>query len=64
MLTWIVHNIVDLSTKGSKYIFNTQTKSEDESVFSKIKTIEKHHSVVKLPDYNRPIRLRDKHFGS
>ena len=62
ILTWIVHNVADLSNKDVKYIFNTQTKADDESVFSKIKTLEKHHSLIKLADYNRPIHLRDKAF--
>lgn len=62
ILTWIVHNVSDLSTKDIKYIFNTQSKSEEENIYNKIKKLEKHYSIVKLANENQPIHMRDKAF--
>jgi len=62
ILTWVIHNVADLSVKDIKYIFNTQSKSEEEYLFSKIKQLQKHFSVVKMGDKNYPIVMRDKAF--
>lgn len=62
ILTWIVHNVSDLSLKDVKYIFNTHSKSEEDNIFNKIKTLEKHQSLVKLPKENKPILTTDKAF--
>ena len=52
----------DLTNKDVKYIFNTQTKQEDESLFNKIKSLNKHYSLVKMGDSNRAIYMKDKAF--
>lgn len=62
ILTWVVHNVADLSTKDVKYIFNTQGKSEEEELYNKIKSLNKHYSLVKMGDINRPIYIKDKAF--
>lgn len=62
ILTWIVHNVSDLSNKDVKYIFNTQNKSEEDSIYNKIKSLAKHESLVKMPKENVPIYIKDKAF--
>ncbi|MBM6859978.1 DUF87 domain-containing protein, partial [Clostridium saudiense] len=62
ILTWVVHNVADLSNKDVKYIFNTQSKQEEETLFTKIKSLTKHHSLVKMGDSSIPIHMKDKAF--
>ncbi|AVP62351.1 DNA phosphorothioation-dependent restriction protein DptH [Clostridium botulinum] len=62
ILTWVIHKVDDLTNKDVKYIFNTQTKQEDESLFNKIKSLNKHYSLVKMGDSNRAIYMKDKAF--
>jgi len=62
ILTWVIHNVADLSIKDIKYIFNTQGKAEDEYLFSQIKNLAKHHSVVKMGDSSNAITIRDRAF--
>ncbi|WP_406542350.1 ATP-binding protein [Clostridium ljungdahlii] len=62
ILTWVVHNVADLSNKDVKYIFNTQSKSEEESIYSKIKSLNKHYSLVKMGDSDRAVFMRDRAF--
>lgn len=44
ILTWVVHNIVYFGNKYIRHIFNTQSKQEDDSLFSKIKSLNRHYS--------------------
>ncbi len=62
ILTWVVHNVADLSNKDVKYIFNTQSKSEEESTYSKIKSLNKHYSLVKMGDSDRAVYMKDMAF--
>lgn len=62
ILTWVIHKVDDLTNKDVRYIFNTQTKQEDESLFNKIKSLNKHYSLVKMGDSNRAIYMKDKAF--
>lgn len=62
ILTWVVHNVADLNSKDVKYIFNTQSKAEEDNIYSKIKSLNKHYSLVKMPNHNRPIFMKDKAF--
>lgn len=62
ILTWIIHNVSDLSVKDVKYIFNTQNKQEEENIYNRIKNLNKHYSLVKMGDCNRPIYMKDKAF--
>lgn len=62
ILTWVIHNVADLSNKDVKYIFNTQSKSEEENLYSKIKSLNKHYSLVKMGDSDRALFMKDKAF--
>lgn len=62
ILTWVVHNVADLNNKDVKYIFNTQSKSEEENIYSKIKSLNKHHSIVKMGDSDRAVFMKDMAF--
>ena len=62
ILTWIIHNVSDLSNKDVRYIFNTQNKQEEENIYNRIKNLTKHHSLVKMGNYDRPIYMKDKAF--
>lgn len=62
ILTWVVHNVADLNTRDVKYIFNTKTKQQEEELYNKIKSLEKHYSLVKMGDSDRPLHVRDKAF--
>ncbi|HEX9061090.1 MAG TPA: DNA phosphorothioation-dependent restriction protein DptH [Clostridia bacterium] len=62
ILTWVVHNVTDINNKDVKYIFNTQSKLEEENILNKIKKLEKHYSIVKLGGGINPIHMKDKAF--
>lgn len=62
ILTWIIHNVSDLNNKDVRYIYNTQNKSEEDSIYNKIKSLAKHESLVKMPKDNAPIYIKDKAF--
>ena len=62
ILTWIVHNVAEINPKDAKYIFNAQDKSEQENLCNRIKSLNKHYSLVKMGDSDRPIFMRDKAF--
>lgn len=62
ILTWVIHNVADLNQKDVKYIFNTQNKQEEETLYNKIKSLTKHHSLVKMGDSSIPIHMKDKAF--
>lgn len=61
ILTWVLHNVSELSSKEIRMLFNTQSKTEEENIMSQIKKLEKHHSVVKGIG-KEPILMRDKAF--
>ena len=60
--TWVVHNVSDLNNKDIRYIFNTQSKADEDGLYNKIKSLKKHESMVKLGDSNNPVLVRDKAF--
>ncbi len=62
VLTWIVHNVAEISLKDAKYIFNLQEKSEQEQICNKIKGLNKHYSLVKMGDSDRAIFMKDRAF--
>ena len=62
ILTWVVHKVDDLSNKDVRYIFNTQSKAEEENLFNKIKNLTKHYSYVKMGNSDRPIFMKDLAF--
>lgn len=62
VLTWVIHRVDDLTFKDVKYIFNTQSKHDDEAIFNKIKSLNKHYSLVKTGDSDRAIHMKDLAF--
>ncbi|MGL4450603.1 MAG: DNA phosphorothioation-dependent restriction protein DptH [Sarcina sp.] len=62
ILTWIIHSVTDISNKDVKYIFDAKTKQEEEMLCSKIKSLTKHYSLVKMGDSDEPIEIKDKAF--
>lgn len=62
ILTWVVHNVADLNNKDVKYIFNTQNKAEEDNIYSKIKSLNKHYSLVKMGDSDRAVFMKDRAF--
>ncbi len=62
ILTWVIHNVADLNNRDVKYIFNTQSKQDEEMLFSKIKSLNKHYSLVKMGDSNKAIHMKDMAF--
>lgn len=62
ILTWVIHNVAELNNKEIKYIFNTQNKSDDESLFNRIKSLNKHYSLVKMGDSDKAFYMKDKAF--
>ncbi|UZQ50931.1 DNA phosphorothioation-dependent restriction protein DptH [Clostridium kluyveri] len=62
ILTWVIHKVDDLSNKDVKYIFNTQGKQEDDALFNKIKSLNKHYSLVKMGGNDRPVFMKDRAF--
>ncbi len=62
ILTWVIHNVTDLNNKDVKYIFNTQSKGEEENIYSKIKNLNKHYSIVKMGDSDRALFMNDLAF--
>ncbi|MGL5764819.1 MAG: helicase HerA domain-containing protein, partial [Sarcina sp.] len=62
ILTWIIHSVTDISNKDVKYIFDAKNKQEEELLCSKIKSLNKHYSLVKMGDSDEPIEIKDKAF--
>lgn len=62
ILTWIVHKVSDLSMKDIKFIYNTTSKTQEEELFAKIKSLEKHKSLVKLGNIEDVIYMEDNAF--
>ncbi len=60
--TWVVHKVPDMTGKDVKFIFNTQSKAEEDNVINRIKKLEKHHSIVALGNESKPLHIRDKAF--
>lgn len=60
--TWIVHKVSDLNNKDVRFIFNTKGKEEEEVIYNKIKSLEKHHSLIKLGGDKGAVYVRDKAF--
>ncbi|MCD1262004.1 DNA phosphorothioation-dependent restriction protein DptH [Paenibacillus athensensis] len=61
ILTWVVHNVSDINNKDVRYIFNTQSKTEEEHILNQIRKLEKHYSIVKMSG-KAPVLIRDKAF--
>ena len=62
ILNWIVHRVDDLTPKEVKALFNTSSKSQEDSLYTEIKRLEKHYSIVKLGSSESPLYCKDKAF--
>ncbi len=62
ILTWVVHNVSDLSQRDVEYIFKLQPKSpEITDIYAGIKGLVKHESITKTANAD-PVKIRDKAF--
>ncbi|MCR6514273.1 DNA phosphorothioation-dependent restriction protein DptH [Clostridium sp. LY3-2] len=62
ILNWVVHRVDDLNNKDVKKLFNAQNKQEEDKLVSIIKGLEKHHSLVKIGNNDRPEFMKDLAF--
>lgn len=62
ILTWVVHNVADLKPADVEFVFKTEPKSsETQILFSDIKGLQKHHSIIKIGN-NSPKYIEDRAF--
>lgn len=62
ILTWVVHNVSDLSASDIDFVFKTASKSpEEQKLFNDIKQLKMHQSIVKIGTGN-PIYMKDLPF--
>ncbi|MDO3408381.1 DNA phosphorothioation-dependent restriction protein DptH [Saccharibacillus sp. CPCC 101409] len=61
ILTWIVHNVSEMSAKEIRMVFSTQSKAEEDNVMNRIKSLKKHYSIVKA-GAGQPVWMRDRAF--
>ncbi|QYK60757.1 DNA phosphorothioation-dependent restriction protein DptH [Paenibacillus sp. S25] len=61
ILTWIVHSVSEMSAKEIRMVFSTQNKAEEENIMNRIKSLQKHYSIVKVGS-DQPIWMRDRAF--
>lgn len=62
ILTWVVHNVSDLKKSDVEFVFNSESKSQENQVlYNAIKGLAKHHSIIKIGN-NKPVYVRDKAF--
>ena len=61
ILNWIVHRVDDLSPKEVKTLFNTSSKGQEDTLYTEIKRLEKHYSIVKLGS-SAPYYCKDRAF--
>lgn len=62
ILNWIVHRVDDLSMKEVKSLFNTGSKEQEDTLYTEIKRLDKHYSIVKLGSSEFPYYCKDKAF--
>ncbi len=62
ILTWVVHNVSDLKNSDVEFVFNSESKSQENQVlYNAIKGLMKHHSIIKIGN-NKPVYVQDKAF--
>lgn len=62
ILNWVVHRVDDLNNRDVKKLFNAQSKQEEDRIMATIKSLNKHHSLVKIGDSERPLFMKDLAF--
>ena len=62
VLTWVVHNVSDLSKREIEYIFKLQEKGREISeIYGRIKDLVKHESIVKISG-SEILKMHDRAF--
>lgn len=62
ILTWVVHNVSDLSQREVEYIYKLQPKAQEiPELYGSIKGLAKHESILKIAN-SQPRKIRDKAF--
>ncbi|GIP52564.1 DNA phosphorothioation-dependent restriction protein DptH [Paenibacillus vini] len=61
ILTWIVHNVSEMSAKEIRMVFSAQNKVEEENIMNRIKSLQKHYSIVKIGS-EQLVWMRDRAF--
>lgn len=62
ILTWVIHNVSDLSQRDIEYVLKLPHKSpEIMDVYTAVKNLIKHESIVRIAKEN-PLTIRDKAF--
>lgn len=62
ILTWVVHNVSDLKNSDVEFVFNSESKSQENQVlYNAIKGLTKHHSIIKIGN-SKPVYVQDKAF--
>ena len=62
ILTWVIHNVSDLSQRDIEYVMKLNSKSaEAASIYASIKSLVKHESVVRISN-EPPVIIEDKAF--
>lgn len=62
ILNWIVHRVDDLTPKEIKTLFNTSSKGQEDTLYTEIKRLDKHYSIVKLGSSESPYYCKDRAF--
>lgn len=62
IINWIVHRVDDLSSKEVKTLFNTSSKGQEDTLYTEIKRLDKHYSIVKLGSSESPYYCKDRAF--
>ncbi|MGM1050412.1 MAG: DNA phosphorothioation-dependent restriction protein DptH [Bacillota bacterium] len=61
ILSWIVHNVSEMSAKEIRMVFSAQSKAEEENIMNRIKSLQKHYSIVKVGS-DQLVWMRDRAF--
>jgi len=63
ILTWVIHNVADLSQTDVRFVFNTSSGTAIENqLCSDIKSLKKHESIVKMGNSDGQVYMKDKAF--
>lgn len=61
ILTWVVHRVNEIKAKEVESLFNLTDNESKVELMTRIKSLEKHYSIVNLAG-NQPVMMKDKSF--
>ena len=61
ILTWVVHRVNEIRSREIESLFNANDKDTRDQLISRIKELDKHHSIVNLAG-SSPVMMKDKAF--